>query len=415
MIRTVIRISALRLWHNRPELVLTFVVPILFFSIFAWIFGSRSDSGSTPKLKIAVCDELGTEVTQETIRQLISTNSLTLHSVDNQSLSQEGYSNFKRTSLESLVKRGVINAGLVFTKSDDASQPEKIEILTDSFDQVAGQVVVALVQKSAMAARLGRPSSMIHPGNATEWSSGSSVVSADGSGFTATYPQPANAVAYGTLIPPTIALVDTIGAKKSNPMIAMYAAGIAVMFVLFSAATAGGTLLEERENSVLERLFCTGMTVDHLLLGKWIYLTCIGIAQIGLMFGFGALVFNLDLKSHLDGFVALTIVTSGAASAFALMLATLCKTRTQLGWLSTIVNLSMSALGGSMVPRYLMSENIQRVGQFTFNAWALDGYNKIFWRDLPLFEIRRELAVLMISGLAFIIIARLALSRWERN
>jgi ABC-2 type transport system permease protein len=195
----------------------------------------------------------------------------------------------------------------------------------------------------------------------------------------------------------------------------MYAAGIAVMFVLFSATTAGGALLEERENSTLERLLCSGMTIDHLLMGKWCYLTSIGILQTTLMFGFGAIVFHLELLKHLDGFVAMTIVTSGAAAGFALMLATMSRTRTQLGWMSTIVILSMSALGGSMVPRYLMSENIQRVGQFTFNAWALDGYNKVFWRELPLIEIRQELCVLLISGLAFIIIARLFATRWERG
>ena len=40
----------------------------------------------------------------------------------------------------------------------------------------------------------------------------------------------------------------------------------------------------------------------------------------------------------------------------------------------------MSALGGSMFPRFLMSETMQKVGLLTFNAWALDGYLKVFWR-----------------------------------
>ena len=40
----------------------------------------------------------------------------------------------------------------------------------------------------------------------------------------------------------------------------------------------------------------------------------------------------------------------------------------------------MSALGGSMVPRYLMNESLQHAGLLTFNAWAIDGYDKIFWR-----------------------------------
>ncbi len=51
-----------------------------------------------------------------------------------------------------------------------------------------------------------------------------------------------------------------------------------------------------------------------------------------------------------------------------------------------------------MVPRYLMSDSIKRVGQITFNAWALDGYNKIFWRELPMKELSTELGVLVTCG-----------------
>ncbi len=34
-----------------------------------------------------------------------------------------------------------------------------------------------------------------------------------------------------------------------------------------------------------------------------------------------------------------------------------------------------------MFPRFLMSETMQQFGLVTFNAWALDGYLKVFWRN----------------------------------
>jgi ABC-2 type transport system permease protein len=185
--------------------------------------------------------------------------------------------------------------------------------------------------------------------------------------------------------------------------------------LLFSATTASGSLLDERENSTLDRLLCSRLTMDQLLLGKWAYLTMIGSVQMTLMFVWGAVVFGIDLIHHLEGFVAMTLVTAGAASGFALMLAAMCQSRMQLGWVSTIVILTMSALGGSMVPRYLMSENIQRAGLLTFNAWALEGYNKVFWRELPLNELRMELSVLTGCGFVFIVGARVLATRWERS
>jgi ABC-2 type transport system permease protein len=195
----------------------------------------------------------------------------------------------------------------------------------------------------------------------------------------------------------------------------MYAAGIAVMFLLFSTTAASGSLLEERENNTLERMLASQMTMDQLLMGKWCFLLTIGCSQLTLMFAWGQIVFGVDLIGHWDGFAAMTIVTAGAASSFALLLAAICRTRAQLNWLSVVVILSMSALGGSMVPRYLMSDAIQKAGLVTFNGWALDGYNKIFWRDLPLSAIGLELGVLTFLGLAFIIAARVLALRWEHE
>ena len=69
------------------------------------------------------------------------------------------------------------------------------------------------------------------------------------------------------------------------------------------------------------------------------------------------------------------------------MLATLARTRAQLSGMSTIMILTMSSLGGSMFPRFLMSETMQKIGLLTFNAWALDGYLKVFWRNAPVWQL----------------------------
>ncbi len=73
----------------------------------------------------------------------------------------------------------------------------------------------------------------------------------------------------------------------------------------------------------------------------------------------------------------------------------------------------MSALGGSMVPRYVMSQSLRDAGLWTFNAWALDGYDKVFWRDMPALELWPQMSVLMISGTVFLFLARLSAVRWE--
>ncbi len=115
------------------------------------------------------------------------------------------------------------------------------------------------------------------------------------------------------------------------------------------------------------------------------------------MFTWGALVFGLPLLPHLPGFFVMTAFTAAAAAGFGLVLATLSRTRAQLSGLSTIVILTMSALGGSMFPRFLMSETMQKAGLVTFNAWALDGYLKVFWRNSPIIDLWPQVAVLTSS------------------
>lgn len=422
MIWTVMQTSWRRLKNNRSELFLTFIVPIVFFSIFAVIFGSRDSASSTPKIKIAISDTSGAALSERAVKLLEEQKSLRI----SENGRSHGASTVSRSAAEDLVRRGMVSAAIVFEKSelaDSVNGQPKIEIMTDSFDQVASQVLAAIVQKAVMTANgelLKEKSDKFIQANAPTPANASMVKSSLPMNLVRTANFDANLVTTGPSSPslsqpPTIEVVDVIGGKKTNPVVAMYAAGIAVMFLLFSATTASGSLLEERENSTLDRLLCSRLTMDQLLLGKWAYLTLIGSIQMALMFTWGAIVFGIDLLHHLDGFVALTLVTAGAAASFALMLAALCTSRMQLGWVSTIVILSMSALGGSMVPRYLMSETIQKAGLLTFNAWALEGYNKLFWRELPLADLKLELAVLLGCGFLFIVAARLFAVRWERS
>ncbi len=139
--------------------------------------------------------------------------------------------------------------------------------------------------------------------------------------------------------------------NRKGSLISFYAAGIGVMFLLFSAVGgAGGALLDEAESGTLERLLSTNIGMTGLLAGKWLFLMLIGASQLTVMFLWGRVAFGLPLFSHIPGFVVMTVVTASAAAALGLVLATLARTRAQLSGFSTLLILTMSALGGSMFP-----------------------------------------------------------------
>ena len=398
MILTVLQISARRLLHNRAELALTFFVPIAFFSIFAIIFGGGLGSGSTPKIKVIAVDEVNSSVSQKIVTSLKDQSSLRF-------MLDDDPRTLSRGKAEEMVRNG--NATMAIVLRKDAEQLAA-DLLSDTSDQVASQVVSALVNRAIMMSE-------------AEYQVSQLGVAAGEVGQNAETASPSESdtntseISIEKSLRRNVEIIDVIGEGKNNPVVSMYASGIAVMFLLFGATGGGGALLEERENQTLDRLLSTQLSMDQLLLGKWFYMTAIGVLQVGVMFVWAQMVFEVDVLGHFDGFLMMTVVTALAASGFGLFLATLCKTRGQLNGLSVILILTMSALGGSMVPRYLMNEQLQQYGLWTFNAWALDGYNKVFWRDLPVASLAPQLGVLMLSGFAFLLAARALAVRWESD
>jgi len=401
MIATVVRVGLLRMWHGRTEILLTFVVPIVFFTIFAFIFDEQIGLGRSPRVDLAVVDEDATDLSREFVAELAEWDSLRLYTPPGQ-----GEGRFVFSSADparELVLAGTLPLAVVIPEGWSAglTRPGEeavvLRLLADPSDPVATQVVTALLAQTTgrMVGEQGRQQLGALLGLSPD--------------------QLAESPLAGLADPAAIEVVDLFSASKANPVVSMYAAGIAVMFLLFGAVGNSGTLLEEEESQTLERLLCSELSMLQLLAGKWLLMTTVGIVQVTVMFAWAQLAFGVDFLGHLPGFAVMTVVTAAAAASFALTLAAASRNRAQLNAVSVILILCMSALGGSMVPRYVMSEAMQQVGKITFNAWALDGYVKVFWRDLPVAELAPELTVLGITAIVLFGVARLLARRWESS
>lgn len=414
---TLLRIGWKNLKRDRVAQTLSFALPIVFFSIFASVFGGRAGD-STPRVSVAVVDEDQSELSRRVVEALGKESALRVRAAapNAQALDRPG--------AERLVRNGDVPVAVVIPKGVGAGFEERgfggsdisMVLLADPSDPVAPQMVQGLLQKVTMTAA---PDLMMRGGmkqferyagaltpeqrkSVDDWIPRLKTDAGTASNGSGAMSMPVQ----------VIDLMRTDDRKGS--LISFYAAGIGVMFLLFSAVGgAGGALLEEAESGTLERLLSTNIGMSGLLAGKWLFLMLIGVAQLTVMFLWGRLVFGLPLFSHLPGFVVMTVVTASAAAALGLVLATLARTRAQLSGFSTLLILTMSALGGSMFPRFLMSETMQKMGLITFNAWALDGYLKVFWRNAALWELWPQVLVLSALAATFLILARLLSRRWE--
>ena len=391
MITTLIRNSWKQLRRDRGAQVLAFVVPMAFFSIFAVIFGPRGSSVTgTSRVTVAVADESNTPRSQALVAALAADSGLRVLSVwTGRAPGKDAAGEIVTRALaEKLVKEGQVAAGLVLPAGIDSSIMSfgqghvRALVLHDPSDPVASRLVGGLLQRAAL--KVG----------------GAGLFGLSGADPDA-------------MMPLRYEEQAVLGEKRESPMIAFYAAGIAVMFIMFSAAGAGGVLIEETESGTLERVLTSGLGMNGLLAAKWIYLTSLACMQICVMFVLGMLVFRLPLLSHLAGFAIMTVCTAAAAAAFGLVLATLSRTRQQLSGLANLLVLSLNALGGSMFPRFLMSEQLQKLSLVGFNAWALDGYLKVFWREAPLAALLPQVGALLGFTALFLMLARRFARRWE--
>lgn len=411
MILDVVRSGWMNLRRDRAAMALTFIVPIVFFSIFYGVFGAQRSG--TPKVRVAIADEDHSENSKRLVSALRNETALTIVGAAKNSKTP-----FTASSAEEYVRAGDGPIALVIPKGFgatpvrfDGSAGPAFKLLSDSADPVAPQVVGGLLQKTVMTAL---PDVMAQSGAdaVDKWSGGLTPQQrATMNGNIASFRQ-RNAPQKGQQLV-NIQTQDVVGKKKRNVVVSLYAAGIAVMFLLFTASGAGGALLEEIESGTLDRILTTRLSLTKLLLGKLAYLWTLGVAQIIVMFVWGAVMFRLELVQHLPGFAIMTAATACATAAFGLLLASIARSRAQLAALANLIVLSISALGGSMWPRFLMPPAMQKAGLALFNSWALEGFTNVFWREEPLTSLALPVAVLLAWAIAFFLAARRLTRRWD--
>jgi ABC-2 type transport system permease protein len=155
----------------------------------------------------------------------------------------------------------------------------------------------------------------------------------------------------------------------------------------------------------------------QLMLGKLLPFFAINLCQAVLMLLVGIYLvpmFGGDRLVIGDAYGALALMSmavSLAAVSFGLLVAQLVKTNEQATILTGAMNLIMAAIGGVMVPRFLMPQMMQDFSWVSPMTWGLEGYLDLFLRGGSVGDILPECAGLMtfafiMFGLALVISSR---------
>jgi ABC-2 type transport system permease protein len=181
--------------------------------------------------------------------------------------------------------------------------------------------------------------------------------------------------------------------------------GYTIFGVFFIVQVLATSFLGEKQDGTFRRLLVAPLPRAALLLGKLLPYYLINLVQIASMFAIGALVFGMNLGNAPLAMVLISLATSAAATGMGLLVATFGKTPEQVGGLSTMLALTLAAVGGMMVPSFVMPEFMQAIGKISPHYWSLTGYQDILVRGLGTSDVLNEVMVLSGFAVVFFIIA----------
>lgn len=186
----------------------------------------------------------------------------------------------------------------------------------------------------------------------------------------------------------------------------------AMFFVVIPVAS---IFIVERQGGTLQRLSSMGLSPAYLLAGKLLpffvvnqlqalVMVLVGMKVVPLLGG-EALIMPAG-RGLFWWWVVAAAVSLGAV-AWALLVASLARTIQQATIVGGVGNILMGALGGVMVPRFMMPATMQQLAEWSPMAWGLESFHQIMLRQGGLSEVLPGLAKL----LTFALLA-LALAVW---
>jgi ABC-2 type transport system permease protein len=185
-----------------------------------------------------------------------------------------------------------------------------------------------------------------------------------------------------------------------------------IVFGLFFVVIPMSTIfISERKQNTLMRLSVMNITVPALFAGKIIPYMLINQLQVWLMIAVGIYIvplFGADpltLDGSLTGLILLSLALSLAAIGLSILIATVVDSIEQATTIGGIINILLGAIGGVMVPKFVMPEFMQEFANVSPMSWGLEGFLDLFLRKGHLTDVVNEIVALTLFGLLLLLLA----------
>lgn len=153
-----------------------------------------------------------------------------------------------------------------------------------------------------------------------------------------------------------------------------------VFGMFFVLIPLSATIIVEMQQGTLRRLHAMNVSASQFLLGKLVPYFIINQLQLLLMLACGLFLIPLlggealVINGTLSALFLVSAACSLAALGFAMLISVLVKSTEQATALGGAANIILAAIGGIMIPKFIMPPVMQAVANISPMSWALDGF-----------------------------------------
>jgi len=366
-----------QLTRERETFLFLLLMPIVFTLIFGYAFGGFGSREEDPRLPVGFLDEDASPI--------------------------------------SLEMQGLLERSEVFRLEEDPSRTlEELERLVAD-EKLAGAVLIPPGFGEAAASGSFLPVTIFadptsSAGSAVQaeatvaaqriWSAVQTArivveVSGDPGGFEA-----AMAAALSAWADPPITMHESTSASirpMDNRQLSLghTAPAMMVQFAMAAPMTAGQVIVNERKCRAFQRLLTTATPRYSIMLGHFLAMLALILAQFTLLVGFAQLALGVDYLHAPGASLLMALATAICVASMGMLIGVLARSDDQAVIFSLVPMFILSGLGGAWVPLEFTGPTFQAIGHVSPIAWALDGFKNIVSRGLGIGSVLLPCAALL--------------------
>lgn len=188
-----------------------------------------------------------------------------------------------------------------------------------------------------------------------------------------------------------------------------------VFSMFFIVIAVSNAFIAERTQGTLQRIRTMNVSKTALIASKFVPYFVINQAQVAAMIAVGMYIVPIfggdrfECSANPAALVILSGATSFAAISFAFLVAVVAKSTEESTTIGGVSNIIFGALGGVMVPKFVMPQSLQDISSLSPMSWALDGFLDMFVNNAGVIDILPRAFMLFLFSALFFTAAIIAL------